>query len=373
MPKDYYKILGVERGASEEEIKRAYRKLAHKHHPDKTGGDGKKFKELNEAYQALSDKQKRAQYDRFGTAEPFMGFGGGGTGPFSGFDFGFSAGGGPSSGWEGFDGQGFPDMGGLGEIFDSFFEGLGVRPRRPVYRRGSDIEVTLEISLEEAFRGATKPLAVTTLTRCERCKGQGGDPAAGSKACAACNGRGEVREERQTFFGSFAQVRTCSACRGAGQIPVKVCSACEGSGRISGARSVQIDIVPGIEDGQIVKLSGMGEAGERGTGAGGLYVRVKIHPHPVFVRKGSDLIVTKELKVVGLLLGRKIEVPTISGGKAYVEIPAHFNLKENLRIPGEGMPRFGSFGRGDLFVSFIIKAPKKVDAKIAKLLEEMEG
>lgn len=366
--KDYYKILGISKNASEDEIKKAYRKLAHQHHPDKSGGDAKKFKEINEAYQVLSDKNKRLNYDRFGAAEPMGGFGGQGAGGWGGFS--------GTPGWEGFgfspEGHGFGDVGDLGEIFESFFEGLGVRPRRRTYERGSDLEVLEEITLEETFRGTTKHLKIDTFVRCESCRGQGADLKAGSAACSVCGGQGEIREQRKTFFGSFSQVKTCEKCRGTGQIPNKVCQVCKGSGRISGKREISVEILPGIENGQLIKIQGGGEAGERGTAAGDLYVRVKIKPHHIFERQGDDLIVKRELKVVDLMLGHKLEVPTISGGKISVEIPAHFNLKDNLRIPAEGMPRFGGHGRGDLLVNFLIRAPKKLSPKAKKILEELE-
>ncbi len=366
MNKDYYKILGVSKVASEDEIKKAYRKLAHQFHPDKAHGDEKKFKEINEAYQILSDREKRARYDRFGTSEPFGGAhgwpGGQGKEPHAHWSWDVS----------GFNPENYSDLGDLGEVFDTFFEGLGVRPRRQTYQRGSDVEITKEIELEAAFRGITAEIKYTVAIRCETCKGEGGDAKAGSAMCTACNGRGEVKEQRQTFFGSFAQIVTCAQCRGMGKIPNKICATCAGTGRVNGERRVSIDILPGIEDDQIIKVKNGGEAGERGTAAGDLYVRVKVKPHAVFTRHGEDLTVKKEVGVFDLLLGRKIEIPTISGGKLKIEIPAHFNLKEKLRIPGEGMPRFGSYGRGDLLADFIIKAPKKLDAKKQKLLEGIE-
>ena len=366
--KDYYKTLGVQKSVSDDELKKAYRKLAHQYHPDKAHGDEKKFKEINEAYQVLSDKKKRDQYDRFGTAD-FSGFSGGG----------FPGGGGAAPGWDwssvgGFPhGQAYGDVGDLSDLFESFFEGLGVKSRRPTYRRGSDLETIQDITLEEAFRGVAKEIAVGTFVVCGRCAGKGGDIAAGFKPCAACNGQGEVKEERRTFFGSFAQVKTCEVCHGFGQVPHKVCAACKGSGRAEGERAAHVEILPGVHDNQIIKVKGAGEAGERGTAVGDLYVRVKVKPHQVFERDGDDLIVSRELNALDLLLGRKAEIPTISGGKIRVDIPAHFNLKDSLRIPGEGMPRFGAFGRGDLLVDFTIRAPKKLDPKVKKILEELEG
>ena len=363
MPKDYYNILGVQKSATEDEIKKAYRKLAHQYHPDKPGGNEKKFKEISEAYQVLSDKTKRINYDHFGTAEPNMGHGG--TGGHEGFggmpnweNFGFSA-----------EGMNFGD---IGDIFETFFEGMGVKPRRRTYERGADLEVTEEISLEEAFRGAIKHVKIKTLVRCEICKGQGGDLSAGFKSCATCAGQGEVREQKKTFFGSFSQVKLCASCHGAGQIPNKVCATCRGLGKVSGERNIKVEIVQGIENDQLIKIKDAGEAGDRGAAAGDLYVRVRIRPHHLFERRGSDLVVNKDLNILDLLIGKKIEIPTISGGKINIEIPAHFNLKENLKVSGEGMPRLGSSGRGDMLVNFAIKAPKKLSGKAKKLLEEIE-
>ncbi|MBM3257204.1 MAG: molecular chaperone DnaJ [Candidatus Liptonbacteria bacterium] len=352
--KDYYKILGVERGATEEEIKKAYRKLAHQHHPDKSGGNETKFKEINEAYQVLSDKKKRETYDRFGTAEP----GGFGAGGFSWDGFGF-------------DSQGMGDMGNLGDIFEDLFENLGVRPRRRSYAHGSDLEVKEEITLEEALRGKAKHIEFKTLGKCETCKGQGADAEAGFSQCAACGGQGEIRMDRRTFFGSFSQVKACEKCHGMGQIPKKVCKVCNGNGRISITREVDVEILPGIEDNQLIQVKGMGEAGERGSAAGDLYVRVRIKPHSAFERRGDDLIVKKELKLKDVLLGNKVEVKTLAGGTLHVEIPPHFNLKDLLRIPGEGMPRFGSSRRGDLLVDFILKAPARLNPKDKKAFEDL--
>jgi molecular chaperone DnaJ len=367
MAKDYYQILGVVKGASEDEIKKAYRKLAHQHHPDKAGGNEAKFKEINEAYQVLSDKSKRAQYDRFGSAEPAAGFPGGGAQWSGGFPGGM--------GGFGFDSQNMGDMGDLGDIFESMFEGFGGRPRRKTYEKGADLEMQEQITLEEAFRGLTKNVKLRVLAQCEKCKGKGAEAGTSFEKCATCDGQGEVREQRRTFFGTFSQVKVCDKCRGMGEIPKKACSACRGSGRVEANREVRVDIVAGIDDNQLIKIKGMGEAGERGTAAGDLYVRVRVRPHGVFQRHGADLVVPHELKLVDLLLGKKIEVPTISGGKIAVEIPQNFNLKDSLRIPGQGMPHFGSSfygGRGDLLVNFIVKAPKHPGGRAKKLLEELE-
>ncbi len=369
---DYYKILGINKGASEEEIKKAFRKLAHKYHPDK-GGDEKKFKEINEAYQVLSNKEKRQQYDRFGQVfegQAGPGFGFGGEWPFgAGSPFGA---GGPS-GEVKFDFGG--DFGDFGDIFDAFFEGLGVRQKRRTYQRGGDVQVIQEISLEEAFRGTEKNINYRVAVRCEKCNGLGHDPKAGFNQCNTCAGRGEIKETRRSFFGDFVQVKTCDKCFGTGQVPKKICEHCRGSGRIMGERSIKVEIRPGVQDGQIIKIKSAGEAGERGTAEGDLYVRIKIKPHAIFERQGDDLKMTKEVNILDLLLGKKIDIPTISANKLKVEIPADFDLKSNLRIPGEGMPRFGppaGGGRGDLIVEFKIKTPKKLSERAKKILEDLE-
>jgi len=360
--KDYYKVLGIAKGASDDEVKRAFRKLAHQFHPDKQGGDAGKFKEVNEAYQVLSDKKKRESYDRFGTAESF-----GGGAP------GWDAGGGGFGGdWQNMNWQDFSQMGDLGDVLGDIFEGLGVRPRRRTYQRGSDLEVSLDITLEEVFRGSTKDVDITTQVVCDACHGQGA--AAGSKMveCTVCGGQGEVREERRTFFGSFSQVKACERCRGTGKVPEKACAHCKGAGRMDGHVPIRIDILPGIQDGQLIKVKGKGEAGERGAGMGDLYVRIRVKSHQAFSRRGDDLVIKKEVSFFDLFLERPLEIPTIGGGKMKIDVPAHFDLKQELRVAGEGMPRFTSFGRGDLLIDFILKTPKKLSVKQKKAFEDLE-
>ncbi len=358
--KDYYKILGVEKNAGEEDIKKAYRKLAHKYHPDKAGGNETKFKEINEAYQILSDKNKRSNYDRFGTAEPFPGGGWSGGMP-------------NSSNFGDFDSRFYGDFGDLNDIFESFFEGMGVRPKRKTYQRGSDLEILVEITLEEAFRGITKHLKIRTFITCAACQGQGADSASGFTTCQVCAGQGEIKEQSQTFFGSFYQVKPCKNCRGAGQIPNKICAACNGSGRKQTEKEIKVEILSGINNDQLIQIKNSGEAGERGAESGDLYVRIKIKPHSIFERRGDDLVIKKEIDILDILLGEKIEIPTIAGGKLKIEIPAQTNLKENLKIKNEGMPRFGSSSRGDLLIDFNIKTPKKIDSKLKKLLEDYKN
>lgn len=357
MAKDYYKILGIEKNASDEDVKKAYRKLAHQYHPDKPSGDEAKFKEINEAYQILSDKQKRASYDRFGTSEPF---GAGGGNPFSGF-----SGGGFNVNVE--------DLGDLGDIFESVFEGMGFAGNRRTYQRGSDLEIPLNITLEEAFKGAIKDLHFSTLVRCEKCSGQGGEVKEGFTKCATCDGKGEVREERRTFFGSFAQVKSCTKCHGQGRIPNKVCGTCKGTGRATGEKHLQVTILPGVHHNQIMTVKGAGEAGQHNTEPGDLYVKIHITPHEKFERHGDNLLLKKEITVFDILLGKKLEITNIDGHEKGVALPTHFNLHEELRLPGEGMPRLGGFGRGDLLIRFTLKTPKEPSSRAKKLLEELEG
>lgn len=358
--KDYYQVLGIAKGASDEDVKKAYRKLAHQYHPDKNGGDDKKFKEINEAYQVLSNKEKRAQYDRFGRA----------------FDGNFSAGGGGNPFGEGFDFRTFSDgfefgFDNVSDIFDAFFEGIGVKKRR-TYQRGSDVELNQQITLEEAFAGTAKTIKFKTFVGCSKCGGVGYFPDEGLKDCAACNGRGEIKESRSTIFGSFQQIRPCGKCNGVGQIPNKTCGICSYSGRVSSEKEVAIDIVPGVQEGQLIKLPGAGEKGERGAEAGDLYVRISIKPNQIFKRHGDDLVIKKEADIVDILLDKKIELTSIGGGNLKVEIPKGFNLKEKIVIAGEGMPRLGGYGRGDLLVELEIKTPKKLNIKAKKLLEDLQ-
>lgn len=352
--RDYYEILGIARGASAEEIKKAYRQLAHKYHPDKRGGDEKKFKEINEAYQVLSDANKRAQYDKFGRV-----FSGGSGNAWNGM------------GQEGFNWDinfgGFENMSDLGDVFDAFFEGLGVKPKRKAYKRGSDLEINVTVTLEEAKCGKRVNLDYHTHLTCQACKGFGHDTGAGLKKCEYCGGRGEVRESRNTFFGNFVQIVACKNCHGIGEIPNKICHTCKGSGRMAGSRNTVLEIRPGIDDGQIIKIKSMGEAGERQAESGDLYVRVKVLPHPKFERKGQNIFTTVQMNIIDVLLGKKMHIETLGGGKVEVKIPAGHRLSEELKIKGEGMT-----GEGDLVIKLDVVTPKDLSAKAKKLLEELE-
>lgn len=363
MARDYYKILGIKRDASEEDIKKAYRRLAHQFHPDKKGGNEEKFKEINEAYQVLSNKEKKAQYDRFGRIFDHS-TGRGQTGPFDfrmdpfGFEFGFN----PAD---------FENFGNITDIFDMFFEGLGIRRRR-TYERGADLSVETEITLEEAFRGTEKEINFKTWEKCGNCSGLGHFPNSGFTKCGICDGRGEIRETRQGFFGALSQVRTCDQCFGLGQLPQRICDRCGGSGREEAKKkTVTLNIAPGVHNGQLIKLSRAGEVGERGGDRGDLYVKIKIRPHPVFEREGDNLRLRQELNILDVLLENKAPIKTLGGGQLHIELPPEFKLNHELVIPGEGMPKFGSQHRGDLIVSFEIKMPKKLTVKAKKLLDDL--
>jgi len=355
---DYYKVLGVDKSASSEEIKKAYRKLAHRYHPDKSGGDEKKFKEINEAYQVLSNADKRKQYDQFGQV-----FSGAGASPGAGSAY---AGNGASWNWD----VNFNDFGGngdLGDFFNSFFEGLGVKQKRRMYKRGSDLELRVDISLEEAKLGKTVKLEYKTLIKCKTCAGLGHFPSSGFAKCERCGGQGEIKESKATFFGNFVQVVACRNCHGTGQIPNKLCSSCKGEGRLEGTMSVSLEIRQGVEDSQIIKIKDMGEAGERQAEPGDLYVKIHIKPHQIFERRGNDLYRKLPVNIVDVLLGREIEIDALAGGKVKIRIPQGFNLNDELRIKGEGMN-----SHSDLIIKFEVKTPENLSAKAKKLLEELE-
>ncbi len=362
MAKDYYEILGVSKSASDDEIKKAYRRLAHKYHPDKAGGEEAKFKEINEAYQVLSDKQKRSQYDQFGTtfeqAQQAGGFGGfNDFRDFSGFAEAFSNGGG-----------GFGD---LGDIFSELFGGGRTRTSQRA-RRGRDISVEIEISMEEAAKGIEKDLEIYKSVVCPNCHGQGGEPGSKTETCPACSGSGQITRTRRTGFFSFSSTEPCPTCRGLGKKASVSCSRCKSEGRIKDTQKIRIKIPAGIESGQIIKLSGQGEAAELGGQAGDLYIAVKIKPHPQFKRKGNDLFYDLVIHFTQAALGDKIEIPTLDG-PIKLKIPAGIDSGEIIRLRGKGMPRFQSRGRGDIMVKIQVKTPKRLSRQAKKLLEDLEG
>ena len=364
MSEDYYKILGINKSASEEEIKKAYRKLAHQHHPDKAEGNEAMFKKISEAYQVLSNKEKRAQYDKFGRVFEgqgqhgggFNGFQGGGN-PFGSGDFNF-----------GFDFGGMED---LGDIFENLFDGFGGKKKRRQYERGSDLELQEEISLKDAYTGVVKKINFKTFVSCDKCSGVGHFAESGFNDCATCDGRGEIKVNQKTFFGNFAQVKACAKCRGTGKIPKKLCSSCDGTGRKIGEKNIEVNIVAGISDGQIIKVSGMGEFGAENSGVGDLYVKVKVKTDPIFKRDGDDLIMNYEANLIDLLLKRYIEIKNIVGELMKIDLPSGFKLGDKLISSGGGMPKLGGWGKGRLVINLEASLPAKLSQKSKALLEEL--
>ncbi len=357
--KDYYQILGVSRDASPEEIKKAYYRLAHKYHPDK-GGDEKKFKEINEAYQVLSDKEKRAQYDRFGRVFEE----GPGAGP--GFDFQWFWGK-PSQEWSTeFD----FDFGDLGEMVEEMF-GFGVPRRRKDLKRGRDIEIDIEIPLEDTLREREKEVTLYKYITCTRCQGNGAEPGTKIKECFSCRGTGEVQQIKKTFFGSFTRYTICPECGGEGYRPEKPCNVCNGEGRIKGEDNIKIWIPAGVDTNQVIKVEGKGEAGKKGGKPGDLYIRVLVKKHPIFERRGDDLYVSIPISFSQAVLGDEIEVPTLEGKKILLRVPPGTESGKILRISGKGIPHFSGYGRGNLYIELTIKTPKKITKKQKELLEKL--
>lgn len=352
MQKDYYKTLGVPKNASQDEIKKAFRALAHKHHPDK-GGDEKKFKEASEAYQILSDEKKRSEYDTYGGAGPGQGFGGGQQG---GFD---------SSGFQGgFGGQGFDGVD-LNDIFGDFFG--GGRSRAEV-RRGRDIAVDLEISFSEAVFGVEHKVRITKTGACDTCHGSGAKAGAKMKECSHCKGKGRTSETVRTILGTFAQERECATCHGAGKIPEEKCATCKGASVIRKNEEITIRVPAGIQNGEQVRLAGAGEAIQNGK-AGDLYVRIHVALHKFFKREGSNLVMNLNVKLTDALLGAEYPVQTLDG-EIKLKIPKGISSGEVLRIREKGVP-FSGKHRGDLLIHLEVKTPTKLSRTAEKLIEDL--
>lgn len=355
---DYYSTLGVPRTASEDDIKRAFRKLAHKYHPDKGTGDEKKFKEINEAYQVLSNKEKRARYDHTGQDYHSQGQGGGPQGGgFGGFDF------------NGFNGQGF-DFGGSGfeDVFSDLFGGrMGGRGRA---RAGADIQVDVEISFEEMVHGAKREVRLRKLSECETCQGTGGKPGSKQSTCSQCQGAGQVRRTVQSIFGMMQQAVVCDRCQGQGKTYAEQCHTCHGVGRTQREETVSIDIPAGIADGQTLSLSGHGAAGEMGSQPGDLYVNVHVRPHKTLVRRGDDIVSQYAMSYTEATLGAKVPIETIEG-EMIMKIPAGTQPGEVFRIKDKGVPHLQRYGRGDHLVSVTLTVPKKLSSEEKKHIEAL--
>ncbi len=360
MAKNYYDILGVNQNASEEEIKKAYRRLAHKYHPDKKGGDEKRFKEINEAYQILSDPQKRRQYDQFGQtfdqAQTRGGFAG-----FDGFDFGFDI----KNGFYSGSGTDFEDI--FSDIFETM--GFGKGQERTYSQRGSDIAVDLEISFEEMAKGVEKELNLYKKVICSQCGGSGAKNQK-LKKCPQCNGSGKVQETKRSFLGIFTQVRNCSNCKGKGSVPEERCSFCGGDGLRREYQKTTIKIPSGIEDGQSIVFSGYGEAGDNGAPTGDLHVTIRVKDHPYFKREGNNIISTQRIPFSLAVLGGKTEVETIDG-PIKIKIPAGIQSGTFLKIKNKGISLFGRSERGNHLVKIEIDVPQKLSREQKKLVEEL--
>lgn len=363
MSKDYYNVLGVSKNSSDDEIKKAYRKLAHKYHPDKAGGDERKFKEINEAYQVLSDKQKRQQYDQFGQTFEQAGAGGDFRG-FEGFDFGDIFGQSRQDG-----GVNFEFGGDFSDIFsDVFGERFGRRKRK---KAGRDIQVDVEISFEEMVRGTTRDLKIYKTVICGVCAGSGGEPGAKEETCSTCKGSGQIKKQTRSFFGSFTQITTCPACEGAGKVYAKKCRKCGGDGRAKEEVNIKVEIPAGIQDGQTITLPGQGEAGEIGAPGGDLYVNVHVMPHRKFKREGNNITSSEQITISQAVLGDKISVETIDG-EINMKIPAGMQSGEVFRIREKGVPQMGRRGRGDHLVKIIVKIPKNLSKDQKELIEKLK-
>ena len=352
--RDYYDVLGVGKSADATEIKKAYRKLAMKYHPDKNPGDKEaeeKFKEINEAYEVLSDETKRNNYDQFGH-EGVNGQGFGGAGGFGGQGFG-----------------GFDDI--FGDIFGDMFGGGfgGGRPRRRGPERGADIRQRINISFEEAAFGKEVKVKINRSEECDECHGSGAKPGTSKKTCPTCNGSGQVQSVQRTPFGNIASTRTCATCNGEGEVIDSPCSKCHGKGSIRKTKTIEVDIPAGIDEGQMIKLSGQGELGTRGGPRGDLYIEVSVNVHQLFTREGYDVYLEMPITFAQATLGDEIQVPTLDG-KVQYQVPEGTQTGTVFRLKGKGIPKLRSNVRGDQYVKVTVEIPKKLNDKQKELVRQ---
>ncbi len=359
--KDYYQILGVDKKASPDEIKKAFRKLAHKYHPDKGGTDEAKFKEITEAYSVLSDDKKRREYDAYGQAFPGgRPSGGGGQGGFGGFDF---------SGFQQGFGGGDVEFD-FGDIFGDIFAGGrgGGQRGKP---RGRDISIDLEIPFKDAIFGTERKVLIAKVSTCEVCNGNGAKPGTELETCKTCSGSGRVHEVRNSILGQFTSVRTCNVCDGTGKVPKEKCVECKGHGTKRKEQEIQIAIPAGIDNGEMIRMAQQGEAIKGGT-SGDMYVKVHVKPHSVFKREGTNLVMDLPVKLTDALLGTTVPIETLEGKVLEVNIPPMKRAEELLRVRGKGVPT-GANSRGDLIIRLETALPQKLSSKAKKALEDLKG
>ncbi|MFH0818941.1 MAG: molecular chaperone DnaJ [Patescibacteria group bacterium] len=368
MSKDYYKTLGVEKGASQDEVKKAFRKLAHQYHPDKPSGSEEKFKEINEAYQVIGNEEKRKQYDQFGADfNQQGGFGGG----MNWEDFmrqarsggGFNQQGGFSGGFEGVD---------LGDIFGEIFGfgGGGSRGRHARSSRGQDIEARFEISFRESFEGVTKEVEFYKTVKCEKCHGNGAEPGTPIKTCSSCNGQGQVEQITRTILGAMRSYAPCQQCGGDGKTAEKPCQQCGGEGLVKKNVRTKIEIPAGISHGQTIRVSGEGEAGSRGGHAGDLYLHISVKNDKHFRRENNNILTQTEISPAQAVLGVTVEIKTMDG-TGELKIPSGTASGKVFKIKGKGMPHLSGSGRGDQLVEVIVAIPKKLSSSEKKLYQEL--
>ena len=351
--RDYYEVLGVSKSASADEIKKAYRRQAVQHHPDKEGGNEDKFKEVNEAYDILKDAQKRQRYDQFGHA---------GVGGSNG---GGSAGGNP---FEGFGGQGFGDD--LGDIFSQFFGGGGgQRQRAP--QRGRDVEVQLQLTFEEAIFGIEHEMNLDLNDTCEHCKGTTVEPGHNMKTCPTCHGAGQQTRVMNTMFGAIQQSVVCDNCQGRGKVPEKVCTVCRGKGTERRKQDIKLKVPAGIDDGATIRLSGRGEAIGQGK-KGDLYINIRVKAHKHFTREGDIILSEEHVGMIDAALGTEIDVETVDG-MIRMKVPAGTQSGTDFKLSNHGVPHMNSERRGPHIVNIIVDTPVKLTKKQRELLEEFQG
>lgn len=354
MAKDYYETLGLQKGASRDEVKKAFRKLAAKYHPDKKTGDEAKFKEISEAYAVLGDEKRKAEYDTYGHSfNSANGAQGGGFGGFNWSDFQQAAGQGGSFEFD------------MSDLFGDMFGG----GRRAQQARGRDISIDIELQFQEAVFGVTRKVLLTKNNTCSHCDGTGAKKGTEMTDCTTCNGQGRVRETRQSFMGQVQTVRECSVCSGRGKVPKEKCGHCAGAGVARTEEEIEINIPAGIENGEMIRMTGRGEAIPNGS-AGDLYIKIHVKGHKTIKREGSTLMSNLHIKLSDALLGNTYKVETLDGG-VEIKIPAGVKHGELLRIKGKGVPQ-GS-GRGDFMVKIQIDIPQKLSRKAKKLIEELKG